>query len=101
MNAIEVLQGKSIEIVEMCLSSADTQLNLSLTIGLDEAEYFSVFYNVSRLFVQDFSFPMKVQGIEIVNNQTMGWERDSMYLVHDFEEDRIKFFCESFDFYKT
>lgn len=55
-----------------------------------------LFFNVSRLHISDLSYPMQICYIEAICNIEKGWDPDSNYFFHDFEDDQIRFYCQSF-----
>ena len=93
---IEVFKGEKIEILEMRLKNVEDQLELAWKIYFENSIFRITFYNVSRFRVGELSVPLEVHGFEIINHSQNGWEKDSTYEIHDFEDDRIHFFCESF-----
>ena len=39
---------------------------------------------------------MEVQGFEIVDHSSSGWDKDSRFEIRDFEENKINFYCEEY-----
>lgn len=62
-------------------------------------KYCAYFYNVSRFNINDMSYPMQISGFDLVSNKKIGWDKSSNYKVLDFEDDKISFYCQDFDFY--
>ena len=96
MERLGFFQGNKIEILEMILKNVDNELELLWKICFENALYWITFYNVSRFRIGDVSTPLEIQGFEIINHSQNGWEKDSTYEIHDFEDDRVNFFCECF-----
>ena len=94
---IEVFQGRKIELLEMILSNVDNQLTMSWKIVYKDAIYRITFYNISRMSIDNFSIPLEVQGFEIIDHSQEGWETNSKYEIHDYEDGRVNFFCEHFE----
>lgn len=69
-------------------------MDLTLTVNLDNTELQIRFKNVSGITIKEISFPMCVQGFEIIDNQKNGWEGSQRYTVHDFEDETIHFYCQ-------
>lgn len=80
----------------MTLKSADNQLELSWKITAANAVYRMVFFNVSRLRLEEISAPIEIHGFEIIDHSKNGWERDSAFEIRDFEYNRVHFFCECY-----
>lgn len=93
---IDILQGKKVEILEMFMKNVDNQLEIQWKIFFENSIFTITFYNVSRFSVEELSAPLEIHGFEIVNHYQQGWEKDSRYEIHDFEDNRISFFCEYF-----
>ena len=94
MEKVEFFKGNKIEILEIVLKNASNQLNLLWKIYFENTIYYITFYNVSRLRIGEVSIPLEIHGFEIINHSKEGWEKDSVYEIRDFEDDRINFFCE-------
>ena len=99
MKKAEIFQGKKIEISEMILNEVDNKLVLSWKICLENTVFGMVFSNVSRLRIGEVSAPIEIQGFEIIDHSQNGWDKDSLYEIRDFEDDRVSFFCERFEMY--
>lgn len=95
MEQTEFLQGNTIEISEMLLKNVDNQLVLSWKIYFENVVYRITFYNVSRFSVGDWSRPVEIHGFEIIDHSKDGWGKASRYEIRDFEDGRVRFFCES------
>ena len=76
----------------MILKNFDSKLELSWKIKFENEVFRITFYNVSRFRMGELSVPLEVHGLEIINHSQ--WEKDSRYEIRDFEDDRVKFFCE-------
>lgn len=100
MNAEQmvIFQGEAIIILEMTVKNSNEQLELSWIVSYKGLIYKMMFYNVSRLRIENMSAPLGLQGFEIINHKKKGWERESAYEIRDFENDHINFFCECFEF---
>ena len=97
MNHFEVFPNQSIKIAEMRLSFDNAQLKLELMVEVNNIQHYLCFNNVSRLCAQNISAPMEIPSLEIIDNRASGWGRESTYLVRDFEDDMLSFYCESYD----
>lgn len=98
---IKNLLGDRVEILEMTIKNVDNQLQLLLKTQHAEDVLLMSFYNVSRFKMGEISTPLEIQGFEIVDHSIDGWAKDSIYEIRDFEDDNIKFFCESFKVERT
>lgn len=94
---IEIIQGKKIQILKMVLTNDGDQLKLSLKLYCNNVLFRINFHNVSRFRMGNISMPLEVEGFEIINHSQDYWETDSRYEIRDFEDDRVNFFCESFE----
>ena len=93
-NQVSILQGNKIEIFEMILKTIDGQLELLWKIKFENRFFRMIFYNVSSISIEEFSYPLEVHGFEIFNHSQKGWEKHNTYEIHDFENGKIRFFCE-------
>lgn len=89
------LQGQEINIIKIDLECICGQIDLLLKIEFNNKIKTIQFSNISMLTINDFSYPMCIQGFEIIDNKLKGWEESSRYRVHDYEEEAINFYCES------
>ena len=94
---LEAIRGKKILIFELSLFSINSQIELKLKFNSNNEIFIICFHNVSRISIQELSTPMTIYGFEIISNKEKGWEPDSNYEIRDFEDGRIRFFCESFE----
>lgn len=91
------IQGKKVDILEFSVFGSDNGIKLRLKIVCDNVGHIMSFYNVSRINILALSAPMEINGFEITSNRQIGWDRDSNYVVRDFEDNRISFFCEEYE----
>lgn len=96
-DVLKEIQGQQIEILEFILKRIDYQLELSLKISCNNKIYLLVFYNVSDINMEALSMPLQIGGFEIISNIKLGYEKSNRYRIHDFEEDKLSFYCEDFD----
>ena len=97
MRHFEIFPGQSITITEIRLFFDNAQLKLVLAIEADKIQHILSFTNVSRLCIQNISAPIEIQSLEIIDNSSLGWGRESTYLVRDFEDNMLSFYCEDYD----
>lgn len=97
MNEIDFLQGKEMLISEITVKTTGCNLDLILTVIHSGKIYRLIFKNISRFSVDDLSAPMEIQGFEIIDHFSNGWDKESRFEIRDFEEDKIRFFCECFN----
>ena len=96
-DVLKEIQGQQIEILEFILKCIDYQLELSLKISCNNEIYLLVFYNVSDINMEALSMPLQIAGFEIISNIKLGYEKSNRYRIHDFEEDKLSFYCEDFN----
>ena len=90
----EFLQGKRIEISEMILSSKENRLELTWKINVCDKRSTLLFHNVSCFSINSVSVPFEIEGFEVIDHLQEGWQKDSRYEVHDYEDGKVRFFCE-------
>ncbi len=98
---IDVIQGQEIKVIELNLSVYGIESVLTMEFLLKDEGVRMIFHNVSCLNIKDFSLPQQICGFEIIDNKDRGWDKSLRYTINDFEDGRIKFYCESFDFVKA
>ena len=99
LDVLKFIQGQQIEILEFILNRVDFQLELSLKICCNNEMYLFVFNNVSNINMEDLSMPLQIAGFEILSNKSLGYDKAMSYRIHDFEENRLGFYCEDFDIF--
>ena len=97
---LDLVQGNNIEIFELRLSYEHSQCNLTVKCFCKNNEVMIQCMNVSDLNIQNLSAPMQINGFEILSNKSRGWESRSNYTIHDFEGNRMEFFCEHVEIIK-
>lgn len=96
MNEVIEMLNKAFIIRKILLLNEDEKLHM-LWECCGQVENFSViFHNVSRLFISNLSYPIQISYLEITCNTENGWDYESQYFLHDYEEDHIRFYCQSF-----
>ncbi len=91
------IDGKRIEIKKLVIENADERLDMHLNVKVDDRSLNLTFYNLNSLRINDISCPFTIEGFEILDNKSKGWESSSRYTVNDYENGDLKFHCESFD----
>ncbi len=94
-NYFQQLNGKSVEILSLCIFIENETTNIDIRLKSDAAIYNVKFINISDLNLKDFSYPNQIAGFEIICNSDKGWEDSSRYTVNDFEDGKIRFYCEN------
>lgn len=97
---VNILNGKTVFIEEFSLSNKENSLELLLIIKSLGKKYCAHFYDVSRVSLDDLSFPMQICGFNLISNKKKGWDWSSNYEICDFEDDKIHLFCRNFDLYE-
>ncbi len=97
MEKINNLLAKEIEIFDLRLESIDFKLNINLTVVADENNIYNfTFFNVSDFSLDDWSYPLKFDGLQVFNNKSLGWMKEKSYKLFDFEDSKIQFYFENF-----
>lgn len=97
MDWIKYLQGERIEIFEMILSGKDNKLELTWRISVGNRRIKLFFHNISCFSMNSVSVPFEIDGFEVIDHLQDGWQKDSRYEVHDYEDGKVCFFCECID----
>ena len=99
-NIINILNGKQIEITYLNINHIYDLDSLKVTIGVLHNSDFYVLdcYGVTSLCIEDFSYPIIISGLEIIDNSLKGWQKEKRYYFHDFEENAISFYCEKIEY---
>lgn len=95
---VNIIRGKEIEITELSLSVNDGSIKLLMKFYCDNILCVLQGYNISNFQIRNVSFPIEVGGFEFVDNQQFGWDKNCRYLFRDFEDDKLSFICENYDF---
>ena len=97
MNEIIKMLNKPLFIDNISLYNCSEKIYMQWTCCTQGKCYSILFRNVSRLYITDLSYPMHIDYLEIVCNIKKGWDVDSLYHFHEYENDRIQFYCQSFE----
>jgi hypothetical protein len=84
--------------------------------GYDEVSFLEIYFLLSEAFSKKtikvhmkfndiYSFDIKqiggnynqISGFEIIDQKESGWEMSHRYVIRDFENDRINFYCSSIE----
>ena len=89
------INAHGIKVEELKLNITDMVPVLYLRVLVDNCIYHLEFTNVSGVNIRDFSLPFQVQGFEIMNNKSRSWDKALTYRIHDYEDQKIDFYCEN------
>lgn len=91
------LQGEEVYISQIVISFDNFDKNLLMRLTHNDLEYSITFINPSRISLNNISFPLNINGFEILSKKSMGWDNPSLYYVHDFEDNQLSFYCEQIE----
>ena len=101
-NLFSKVDGKSIVIGDFQIEKQDEKLHIKMTfISEEQSAYFIVFENVSMLKLLDISYPFQICGFEILDYSSRGYQKDSRFLVNDYEDGKLSFFCEKYEIFNV
>ena len=92
MRFLDLFQGEMM-IESISIQTENDELNIIMDIYCKNKKQSVSFYNASGISLDNLSFPIVVQGFEIIDNHQRGWEKDRRYLVHDYEDGLLQFYC--------
>lgn len=99
-NLISEIQGKSVFIKSLCVERTDNTLSVKMQFDVENGKsYYAVFQNVSMLKLSNVYYPFQISGFEIVDNASRGYQNDSRFLVNDFDDGDLSFYCEDFQIF--
>ena len=84
----------------MSLRNIDNQLEILWKIIFQNDTWLLRFHKASLFSIRELSLPLEIAGFEIMCHAAQGWEKDMTYEIYDFEDDHVKFFCESYEIEK-
>ena len=97
-NMLSEIEGGSITVREFLLESSGDTMNAKMQCAADNGKaYFFVFQNVSEINMSNVSYPFQIDGFEISDNSSRGYQKDCRFFVDDYEDGMLSFYCESFD----
>lgn len=94
------LNGKAITVNSFAIDNNDGALEVRLQcVAEDGKSYLIDFENVSVLNMKCVSSPFQICGFEILDYAERGFQKDSRYFVHDYEDGALSFYCKAFEIY--
>ena len=93
-DVLQLFNGVKIRVLDFELSCNGHRSNIKFSFMLNDKTYKILFFNVSQVYLEDISFPFIISGFTIDDNQQRGWEKHSLYTVSDYEDGKIRFYCE-------
>lgn len=94
MRAADVLDGKSLLIDNLHITTISHRLMLEIDAYIEDKKYHILFHHVSSLKIGNISYPIQISGFAVADHSAAGWQPEVRYEIHDFEDDMIRFFCE-------
>ena len=95
MENYDILRGNDISINSLKLSSMNGQLDMTVVATLKADTLSITFTNVSSLCISDWSYPMCLECIEIIDNLFRGWMPEVRYHIYDVENNHMNFYCQN------
>lgn len=94
MFSADFLDGKALVIRNLQLEATNQQLTLSIEAYIAKKTYRIAFCNVSSLQLAELVYPLQIDGFAVKDHADDGWSPDKRYEIWDFEDEKIRFFCE-------
>ncbi len=95
MNVAEQLSGKEVLVNRLVLQTEDGSPALLLELTCEGADYKILFEEVTCFTVAFQGYPFLIQGFEILDHSTDGWQADARYEIRDYEDHSIAFYCQN------
>ena len=93
MGNFENIQGKEISIKKLTVEKTKLDMRMTIAGTVENKELEISFDGVSMLQMNCLNYPMIIHGFEIIDNKDNQWEPNNRFLVHDFEDELLNFFC--------
>ena len=90
------VQGKKITVSQLTLTYENGECLVSMCGECDGIKYDFCFINASVIKVEPDGNGFVIEGFEIIDNKSRGWESDKRYFVNDYEYSAVSFYCEDF-----
>ncbi len=96
MHTVPLLQnhGQPFEITELSVFQNGKTMAIRMVGRCSDVRQEYLFHNVSGLTVNDLCFPMVLQSFHILDHRPDGWDRSHSFELQDYEDHKIRFFCE-------
>ncbi|MBE6676583.1 MAG: hypothetical protein E7594_07070 [Ruminococcaceae bacterium] len=95
---LENLNGQSITVHSFSVAHGDASLTITISCTTQNGTACEILFDgVSCLKLGEVSYPFQVCGFEILNYSAHGYSRDCRYLIHDYEDGKLSFFCENIE----
>lgn len=95
-NLWKTIEGKDLLINKMTLD-CQNGFDIVMECEISNTQWIFRFQNVSAFRIQNMNYPVSIDGFEIIDHQSAGWECFSRYRVHDYEDGIIDFYCQDID----
>ncbi len=89
-----LINGQIIKISLLSICTKENQMNIEMSLKTDNSCVSISFSNVSSLQIRGLAYPSQISGFEIISNKDKGWDKSQRYTINDYEDGKIKFFCE-------
>ena len=95
---LENLNGQSITVHSFSVAQGDASLTITMSCTAQNGVACEILFDrVSCLKLGEVSYPFQICGFEILTNSARGYSRDCRYLIHDYEDGKLSFFCENIE----
>lgn len=96
------LDGKLLMVQFFSVGYDECGLAIRMECVTDDGDaYHAIFQNVSLLNVANASHPFQIGGFEIIDKLSDGYQKDRRYLIKDYEDGTVSFYCESFEIFES
>ncbi len=100
LELFSALDGKAITVNSFAIDNNDGALEVRLQcVAEDGKSYLVNFENVSVLNIKSVSSPFQICGFEILDYAERGFQKDSHYFIHDYEDGALSFYYKAFKVY--
>jgi len=92
------INGKALNVEAFGVECFSGVLNAKMRCSAENGKFYRIiFRNVSKMKLSEVSFPFRIDGFEITDHSSRGYQKDSRYFVHDYEDGVLSFYCEAFE----
>lgn len=93
---LNALQGEICNVDELRIIKCEDGIRITLRLFTDKCNATLILHNASDIHI-DFTSPLLIEGFEILDNRSRGWQDDVRYTLNDFENSAIKLRFESYE----
>ena len=96
------INGSSVTVSEFSIEHSCGALAVKMQCAAENGKsYFIIFQNVSEINMRNVVYPFQIDGFEIHDYSSRGYQKECRFFAEDYEDGTLSFYCEGFEIFEA